>query len=187
LLAVSPAGLGTATWSAALGWLSVVTTLLALHRTRELSVSAAAPARRRSGLAAAALFVTMVGLEMLIVISGERLGSEQSVEQGDTGILQLWATPTASGELTVGFENPAEETLPCRLRVRQGPAIAAEQELLLPPGTDSLTITPPVGGSRLFPVQVELLDEDGAQVLRSVSVWLPVVDTGRTDATGAKG
>lgn len=192
LLSASPAGMSPVTWIAALGWLSVVTLLLALHRARLVPRTSEETRTRTAGWsgASAAVMVLVAGVVALAVVTKAAetpVGSEQSVERGRVSVLQLWALPgdtAGSNELVVGLENPGGKPVECLLKVTQGTVVLEERQLVLAPGYSG-TVRVAHGdtaASVMFPVEVVLTNRAGDVVLRRLSVW-PRLTTGRTQQT----
>jgi len=182
LLSASPAGLQTLTWNAALGGLSVMVTLLALHATRE---QAAVRVRRFmltpewlsvvSETGTVFVLTTVLALALASVAATGSLGSEQSVEEGRASVLQLWATPdgeSEAGEIDVGIENPTGSSIECILIVRQGTMVTSEEEIAIAAGdTIHLRVQPSKNASIMFPVEVVLADVESRETMRKVAVW----------------
>lgn len=187
LLSASPAGLGAATWSAGLGLVSVLGSLLALHAIRGPEPADARhfalPRGWRGQIArSGALFAVMavLALAMTAAAATGTLGSEQAVEQGRASVLQLWAVPGGGGEVEVSVENPTDAPVKCVLIVRQGQVVIAEESLLLEPGDAfSLRVSPAANASIMFPLEALLTDSAHTETLRRVTVW-PAANTGWT-------
>lgn len=180
LLSGSPAGLRSTTWSAGLGGLSIVLHLLALHRSRQYSgqrESTPNPVWTRVAVETGAVFAmtSVLALALVTVMATESLGSEQSVEEGEASVLQLWAVPApegASGDILIGLENPTDAAADCTLRVMHGPYLVLERPLILAPGeSTTLHVQSSSNASVMFPVEVDLTIRKSGVVLRHVSVW----------------
>lgn len=182
LVSVSPAGLHRESWAAGLGLFSILTSLLALHRTKGLR---AVSARRESPSLAwrnvvvqSTIVLTMtatLAIALATAAATPIIGSEQAVEQGEASVLQLWVAPAgdASGEMSIGIDNPGNAGFACIVRVQHGPRPASERVLLVGPAQSvRLAVQRDPDASIMFPTEISLLDRDGSP-LRHLEVWPP--------------
>lgn len=181
LVSISPAGLRRETWTASLGLFAILTSLLALHRTKGLRAGArreplSAEWRGVLAQSAAVLALTAtIAIALATAAAAPIIGSEQAVERGEASVMQLWAAPAREGstEMTVGIDNPGAAGFVCVLRIKHGNAPATDRLLLV--GADqslSLSVQRAAEASIMFPTEISLLGRNGAQ-LRSLSVWQP--------------
>lgn len=198
LLAASPAGLRTLTWTATLCGLSVTTTLLALRTARERPPDRARTVvltRQRLGSLGetGAVFILMTALALALAAAAATvpLGSERGVEEGRASRLQLWAVPvegTAMESIDVGVENPTAVPIVGTLIVRQGPVTIDRRDLLLAPNDlVTMNVQPAQNASIMFPVEVLLIGSKGDETLRRVFVWPGATDRQTDQAVNSEG
>lgn len=196
LVSMSPAGLRRETWIAALGLFAILTSLLALHRTKGLRATQArrepVSAEWQSVLAqsTAVLALTVaIAIALATAAATPIIGSEQAVEDGEASVMQLWVSPSGapSEDMTLGIDNPGNAGLVCVLRIRHGRGPATSRLLLVGAGDSfRMTVQRDPNASIMFPTEISLLGTDGSP-LRSLSVWPPFASTGATNERDMKG
>lgn len=182
LVSISPAGLHRETWAAGLGLFAILTSLLALHRTkgmRAVSTQHESPSPAwRDVVVQSTIVLTMtatLAIALAAAAAAPIIGSEQAVEHGEASVMQLWVAPAESvtDALSIGIDNPGRTGFVCVLRIKHGPGPAIERLLLVgPEDSVSLSVQRDADASIMFPTEISLLGRDGSP-LRYIDVWPP--------------